>query len=302
MIGRIIEIASEGCHLARHRGFMTVAREGEELGRTPLDDISAVICTAHGITYSNSLIAELGNRNALVVVCGSNFLPVAWLWPVSGHHAQAEKMRYQIEAPAPLRKRLWQHIVRAKIAQQAAALKSLGKPAARLDQFAKAVKSGDITNVEAQAARYYWPMIFGENFRRDRSAGGINGLLNYGYTVMRSSVARAVTGAGLHPTIAVHHSNRSNAFALVDDLLEVFRPIVDLTAYQLCQEGRNKVDTHTKAALARLTHVDLPTKQGTTPLQTCCDRLAKSLAQCFESGKSDQLDLPLAPYPLELRV
>ena len=118
MIGRIVEIASEGRHLARSRGSMTVSGGGVEDGRVPLDDMAVLICNARGLTYSNGLMTELARRGVGVVLCGPNYLPVAWLWPLEGHHVQALRMRCQIEASKPLCKRLWQSIVRAKIVHQ----------------------------------------------------------------------------------------------------------------------------------------------------------------------------------------
>ena len=126
MIGRVIEVASEGCHLARSHGFMVVTRDGVEEGRVPLDDIGVLLCNGRGLTYSNSLMTELARRGASVVLCGNDYLPAAWLWPVEGHHVQAMRMRCQLEASLPLRKRLWQAVVKAKIGQQAAILEMLG--------------------------------------------------------------------------------------------------------------------------------------------------------------------------------
>ena len=118
MIGRVIEIASDGLHLARSRGFMTVSGDGVEDGRVPLDDMAVLLCNARRLTYSNGLMTELARRGIAVVLCGPNYLPAAWLWPLEGHHVQALRMRCQLEASKPLCKRLWQSIVRAKITQQ----------------------------------------------------------------------------------------------------------------------------------------------------------------------------------------
>jgi CRISPR-associated protein Cas1 len=82
--------------------------------------------------------------------------------------------------------------------------------------------------VEAQAARCYWTALFGDDFRRNREEAGPNQFLNYGYGALRAIVGRAVTAAGLHPSIGIHHHHRANAYPLVDDLIEPFRPIVDL--------------------------------------------------------------------------
>jgi CRISPR-associated protein Cas1 len=298
MIGRIVEIAEDGRHLSAHRGFMIVEANREEIGRIPLDDIGAVIANAHGITYSNNLLVALAERGAWVVLCGANHHPVAWVWPVVGHHAQAARMRVQLEATRPLGKRLWQILVQAKIEQQAAVLEAAGRRGSGLRLLARQVKSGDPDNLEGQAARRYWPLLFGSDFRRDRFQGGINSLLNYGYTVLRSATARAVVAAGLHPSLGIHHRNRNDDMCLVDDLMEPFRPIVDLTVARLGEEGTAEVTPAVKRALAGLTAADMRTAQGTTPLGTCLERLAASLGQAYETGEA-RLDLPLAPLPLE---
>ena len=295
MIGRVIEVASEGCHLARSRGFMTVSRNGVEDGRVPLDDVGVLLCSGRGLTYSNSLMTELARRGAAMVLCGNDYLPVAWLWPVEGHHVQAMRMRCQLEASLPLRKRLWQSVVKAKIGQQAKVLGVLRISGGDLDVLARRVRSGDPDNVEAQAARRYWPLLMGRYFRRDRFGGMPNPFLNYGYTVLRAAVARAVVAAGLHPSLGIHHSNRANAMCLVDDLMEPFRPLVDYTAAGLVSGGCEDLTTESKKSLAETLTMDMATDRGTTPLQTCIERAAQSLAQSFETGTS-ALVFPEGPH------
>ncbi len=263
---------------------MTVTRDGEQEERVPLDDIGVLLCSGRGLTYSNSLMIELARRGAAVVLCGNDYLPSAWLWPVEGHHVQAMRMRCQLESSLPLRKRLWQSVVRAKIAQQVKTLELLGLSGARLDPLARRVRSGDPDNVEAQAARLYWPMLFGHDFRRNRYGGAANSFLNYGYTVLRASVARAVVSAGLHPSIGIHHSNRANPMCLVDDLMEPFRPAMDYTVVRLASDGQDDLTTDAKRTLAEALTMDMATDRGTTPLQTCIARAAQSLAHSFETG------------------
>jgi CRISPR-associated protein Cas1 len=299
MLGRVVEIATDGRHLAVLRGFMTISTEGEEVGRMPLDDIGVLLCHAHGITYSNNLLVELSQRGATVVLCGPNHMPLAWVWPLDGHHVQALRMRHQLETGEPLKKRLWQTLVRAKILQQGAVLARMGKPDGAFDLLARKVRSGDPENVEAQAARRYWPLLMGTAFRRDRQSGGSNAMLNYGYTVLRAGVARAVTSTGLHPSVGLHHANRGNPMCLVDDLMEPFRPLIDYVVAQLVADGAEDVDREVKRKLAESLSLDLATARGTTPVSTCLERLALSLAASFESGKPE-LDLPEPALPLEL--
>ncbi|MFZ5610377.1 MAG: type II CRISPR-associated endonuclease Cas1 [Pseudomonadota bacterium] len=297
---RIIDIATDGQHLSTYRGFLKVERDGEEVGRIALDDIAAVIVHAHGVTYSNNLLVALAEHNAVLVACGRNHAPVACLLPLSGHHIQGARMRAQWRAPAPVVKRAWQQIVRAKILAQAANLAAIQAPSGGVAAFAARVRSGDPDNVEAQAARRYWPLMMGRDFRRDRGAAGINALLNYGYTVLRACATRAVVAAGLHPTIGIAHANRANAFALADDVMEPFRPLVDFTAKILFQQGETDVTARAKAALAQLMVFDIETERGVSPVFACLGRLAGSLAHAFEAKGAPKLDLPSPASALHL--
>ena len=283
MISRVVEVASDGCHLDRSHGLMTVSKNGAEQGRVPLDDIGVLLCNARDLTYSNDLMTELARRGAAVVLCGSNYLPSAWLWPLEGHHIQALRMRCQLEASLPLRKRLWQAVVKAKILQQKNVLELLQLSDGSLEALALRVRSGDPDNVEAQAARRYWPLLFGSGFRRERFGPLPNPFLNYGYTVLRAAVARAVVSAGLHASLGIHHHNRGNSLCLVDDLMEPFRPLVDYTAFRLVSEGWDDLTTEVKQVLTGFLTMDMETDRGTTPVQTCLERAAQSLAQSFES-------------------
>ena len=298
MVGRVVEVATDGRHLAVDRGFLTVAERGSQVGRIPLDDLAAVIANAHGLTYSNNLLVTLAMRGVPVVLCGANHRPAALVWPVDGHHAQAGRMSDQAGASAPLKKRLWQQIVRAKILAQGAALASIGAEPGGFRLLARKVRPGDPDNVEAEAARRYWPLFFGRDFRRDTDGGGLNGLLNYGYAILRAATARAVMAAGLHPSLGLMHSNRGNALVLIDDLMEPFRPIVDREVHRLKGEGIVEVTSEAKTALARIMVVDLPAEEGLiSPLMTCLERLAGSLAKAY-AGESDRLALPEPGLPL----
>lgn len=291
---QIIDITTDGRHLSRERGFLKLSEDGREIGRVPLDQIAGVIVHAHGTTWSTSLLTELAERGAPVVLCGSNHAPRSVLLPVAGHHAQGARMRAQWTTKAPLLKQAWKQIVVTKVRMQAAALAAVGQPPAPLLQLTRKVTSGDVTNIEAQAARHYWPQMMGDDFRRDPVRDGPNALLNYGYTVLRAATARAVAAAGLHPTIGLHHANRGNAFALADDLMEPFRPLVDCTVRNLARTRGPEVDTKAKMALVRLITLDLPLGDGLTPVSVALTKLATSLGKSFETGKLS-LALPSPP-------
>ena len=302
MLGRIVEIADDRRHLFINRGFMVVRdSEGErkELGQVPLDDIAAVIANAHGISYTNNLLVALAERGGPFVLCAANHNAVGMLMTLDGHHVQAKRIEAQVGASLPTHKRMWAAVVKSKLEQQAAALEAAGAPSAPLTALVKKVKSGDPANVEGQGARRYWTLLFGDGFRRDQNGDGINALLNYGYTIARSATARAIVAAGLHPSIGLHHSNDANAMRLVDDLMEPFRPVIDLKAWQLHQHGEGHVTPDTKRAMVRTLYDDMQTSAGATPVMVCMQKLATSLAQVY-LGEKDKLELPLPGLPLAL--
>jgi len=291
-LGRVVEIAEDGRHLAKLRGFLLVSSGSTELGRVPLDDLTAVIATSPATTASCALLADLADRGIPFVLCGRNYAPVGLLWPTAGHHAQQRRMEAQLERGRAMAKRLWAEIVRAKVRHQGWALQQVGQPAGAFNRLAREVRAGDPENIEAQAARRYWPLLMGGGFHRDMEGTGVNSLLNYGYAVLRGATARAIVAAGLHPGLGIFHRHPQNAMPLADDLMEPFRPFVDLQVRNLMDGGVPEVTASAKRSLAAVLVHEARTAASKTPLSTCMIRLAASLAESFLVGSAD-LDLPI---------
>jgi CRISP-associated protein Cas1 len=284
MIGRIIEIATPGTHLRKIRGSLSVEAPTQPAQTIPLDTLDAVILH-NDTTLSVASINALLDVGAIVVFCNDKYYPAALAFPFEGHHIQAERMRLQLSASQPLRKRLWQAIVQEKIQQQSALLERTVQSHA-LRSFPGRVQSGDSENIEAQAARVYWRELFGPDFRRGRFTDPENSLLNYGYAVLRATTARAVASSGLHPSFALHHRDARNAMALVDDIMEPYRPTTDLIAHDISRQGRG-LDSEAKAALASIIVTDIHTDTGLSPLRNCVLRTASSLIKAFERKEPD---------------
>ena len=296
MIGGIVEVAEAGRHLSIYRGFLKVAADGETLGQVPLDDITALILSGPQITLSKQVMVALAERRAVVVFCGQNWHPLSFTLPFGVHFEAAGVLRDQINAGEPLKKRLWQRLVRAKIGNQAVILAKHAPAHEKLTELAvlqRRVKSGDPENMEAQAARHYWPALMAAGFRRERAAVDANSYLNYGYTVLRAATARAVCGAGLNPALGLHHGSRINPFALVDDLMEPYRPLVDTIARDLAADDGDQeatLDPDRKRRLVAILQQDLIAEAGASPLINCLGRLAQSLTASL-AAKKDLLDL-----------
>ena len=291
---RLVDIAGERRHLSLRRNAMVVRAEDEELGRLHLADINAVVVHAHQATVTTNLAAALAEHNIPLVLCDAKHLPASILWPFQGHFEQADRIEGQAAASLPTKKRLWQSLVKAKIKEQARSLADHDPAGERaLLELVRKVRSGDPDNVEARAARLYWPRMLGPDFRRDTGGEGLNAPLNYGYIVLRSAMARAVAASGLTPAIGLHHRNRLNPFRLVDDLLEPFRPFVDRRVRANRAQWQDALTPAAKASLAGLLTSEVRTADGMRPIYRIMGAVAFSLTQVF-IGDRRTLDLPEA--------
>lgn len=297
MVGQIVEITDPGHWLKKSRGFLQVHKHGEQIGQVPLDDIGAVLISVPGSAISTELLDQLAQRNIPLVTCGKNYLPSTWTIPVQGAVRQFGVMQAQAKLSQPRRKRIWQQFVRAKINNQAEVLDRVGVANQDLVLMARRVRSGDPDNLEAQAARAYWQRLFGPEFRRDRTASGLNSALNYGYTVLRACVARGVVGAGLHPSFSVHHRNPQNPMNLVDDLLEPFRPITDLVVWQASDTYSDELTSEGKAKLASIPTLSLPMTEGLSPVSLVAVRVCRAFSHYCQGEPMDDV-LPPLPKPL----
>src|SRR5579859_3810489 len=227
MIRKTVEFTTPGTRLSVAHRQLVIERPEQPTSTLPIEDLGVVIVDDVRASYTQAVFIELLAAGATVMVTGRDHLPIGMMLPLDAHHVQTERHLAQVEASEPVKKRAWQALIQAKIAQQGVILAHFTGDHWGLGAMAQRVKSGDPDNLEAQAAQRYWPRLFGSEFRRDRDADGINALLNYGYAVVRAATARAVVASGLIPSLGVFHRNRGNPFCLADDLLEPYRPYID---------------------------------------------------------------------------
>ena len=265
-----------------------------KMATIPIEDIGFVLFDNMQISVSLPLLEALIANNAAVVFCDSKHSPQSMLLNLEGNNIHAEILRNQIDASVPLKKKLWQQCVKAKIANQAAVLRSLGKKSTELNAFAKNVKSGDPENLEGAAARIYWSRLFYNGFTRERFGKYPNNLLNYGYMVLRAAVARALVGSGLFPVLGIHHRNKYNAYCLADDIMEPYRPFVDKIVYNIwvSDREREEIDKDQKAELLKVLTEDVELEKTRRPLMLALSQTTASLAQCF-AGNSTRLKCPV---------
>ena len=260
----------------------------------PIEDIGVVILDHYQLTLSQTLLYRLLENNVAVITCDAKHLPLGMFLNLNGHSLQQEHFSHQVQASSAKKDRLWKQVIQAKILNQAHLLEQQNKNAAPLYRWAKQVKNGDPDNLEARAASYYWKRLFTTHphFSRDRFGAAPNGLLNYGYTLLRGVVARALVGSGLLPTLGIHHHNKYNAYCLADDMMEPYRPFVDRLVLHWVAQGQEQLTPEVKKSLLQLPTLDVPLGKLQRPLMIAVQYTTASLQQCF-SSQEKSLKLPL---------
>lgn len=253
----------------------------------PIEDIGVVILDHSQITITHALLAKLLQNNTAVITCNNTHHPEGLFLPLDVNTLQQQRFTDQINASEPLKKQLWQQTIKAKIRNQAALLEKNGISGQTLRIWSNEVTSGDGLNHEARAAAFYWKSLFTPylpDFTRGRFEAYPNNLLNYGYAILRATVARALVGSGLLPTLGIHHSNKYNAYCLADDMMEPYRPYVDDLVVHLVKRHNGKeldIDKTVKQHLLQIPALDIVIDGQRSPLMVALNRTTSSLAKCY---------------------
>lgn len=252
---RVIDLGGTGYFLHTAHNKLIIEREEEE-AQIPFEDIHSIICHGLGFRYSDAFFKSCLSHKVPVTFCDEKHIPQGMLLPMLQHKESSQRVDLQLKASLPRRKQAWQQIVTQKLKNQRDFLEFLKVPGVkRLDVLSQTVLSGDPRNNEAQGAKVYFESMYGSGFFRSDEDNAINGKLDYGYSILRSAVARAVVDTGLLPSCGVFHSSRINPFCLVDDLMEPFRPLVDSLVFAMCAKHGivKELEPHEKRVLMSLT-------------------------------------------------
>ncbi|UXP31497.1 type II CRISPR-associated endonuclease Cas1 [Reichenbachiella agarivorans] len=272
--------------------------------KIPIEDVGVAILDHYGITISQGLMHRLMENNVALISCDDRHMPTGLHLNLSGHTLQQERFEAQTRASEPIKKRLWQQVISAKIKNQAALLEAICYDHDNMIRWSKQVKSGDPDNLEARAAAYYWKNLFSahtEDFKRGRFEDEPNNMLNYGYAILRAITARSLVGSGLLPTFGIHHHNRYNAYCLADDIMEPYRPFVDelvLSIMDMEDIDIYELSPELKKHLLQLPTVDVMMGKERRPLMIAVQYTTASLADCL-LGNRDKLKLPERCKPID---
>ncbi len=299
---RVLDFSLGQAHLSMRYEQLIVKRDGAPDASIPMAETAVVVLASREVTCTLAVLDGLMRHGAAIVVCDWSMLPTGMMLPLAANTLQTQRIIAQTNAPAPLRKRLWQQVVQRKVRAQAEMLETLHQDDGGLNALAERVRSGDPTNIEATAAQRYWQCLFRDpDFRRRREAQDQNRLLNYGYAVLRATVARALCASGLHPSVGLHHHGRTNAFCLADDLMEPYRPMIDGEVFAIvAQRGKDTpVDGPAKSALVGIMHRRLRHAGESRSVMEWIGRSAASLARhiCREPTTEKRIFFPESMVP-----
>lgn len=251
-----------------------------------IEDIGFLVLDHQEIYISLPAMNLLVENNSSVIICSKNHLPNGMFLNLNSHHIQQEVFKNQIEATVPLKKQLWQQTVVEKITNQGILLAKITENKNTFEFLASKVLSGDTTNMEGVAAQQYWKSFFELDFKRERFGDYPNNFLNYGYAILRAATARALSGSGLLNTLGIHHKSKYNAFALADDIMEPFRPLVDEKVFEIMQNyDEQELNTKIKAELLQVLTRTVYFKDEKSPLMVALQKTASSLQQCFAGNR-----------------
>ena len=258
----------------------------------PIEDIGYLVIDHPEIYLSIPALNLLIDNNTAVIICNTNHLPNGMFLNLNSHHIQQEIFKNQINASAPLKKQLWQQTITEKITNQGILLQKITLKTNNFEFLASKVLSGDSSNMEGVAANFYWKSFFEHNFKRERFGDYPNNFLNYGYAILRAATARALSGSGLLNTLGIHHKSKYNAFALADDIMEPFRPIVDEKVAEIMQNySEQELNTAIKAELLQILTRTVYFKEEKSPLMIALQKTASSLQQCY-TGERKKIKYP----------
>lgn len=256
---------------------------GEAEGRVPLEDIRTIMLESRSSQISTYALSAFAMHGICVYLCDEKHMPCALIQPIGQHSRQRKQLMLQLSASQPQLKQMWKNIVIAKIQNQAKTLSLCGVDEAyvsRVLHYASLVQSGDKTNVEASAAATYFRYLFGGEFTRSEESS-INAALNYGYAIVRGYLARLIASHGFEPCLGLHHRSELNQFNLADDLIEPFRPLVDLLVFQRCDFL--EFDIMTKRELQNILNYEMLSGGERHSMAYAAERFVNSVIASYDS-------------------
>ncbi len=285
---RTLEISKQAEIHIKERQLEVITEDGIAL--IPIEDLSCIMVHGANIRLSTMDLSILSSNKVTITTLDDRYLPTAIVLPFEGHSRQSKLMHAQVAFPEKNYLSLWKHIIHRKIDNQARCLSILGKDGTDvISRYLNHITNETIDSIESMAAKQYFS-FYHEGLNR-RGDDPINSRLNYGYAVVRSSIARSLVATGFHPTFGIHHNSQLNAFNLADDLIEPYRAIVDVVAYK--NIGTNvQLSKNERREIASVLHNACMVNGTKVNLLSAIDLMCESLKRIILENSNESLILP----------
>jgi len=282
---------SRPAQLKREHSSLAIVQD--QTAHVPFEDIAVIVLNHREITITHPVLSACADYGISLFSTSETHQPSGVFLPFINHSRATRWLRLQLKVSRPLAKQAWGNIVRQKINNQAACLALADRDGEeRLRSCMRKVRSGDPGNMEGLAASLYFAYLYGSSFTRSQSRT-INSALNYGYAIIRGAIARGLVAHGLLPSLGLFHSSEQNSFNLADDVIEPFRPVVDLMVSTMIESESDDLQPQEKALLVGLLNVDVKMPRGKMSVLSAIEQMIESLARVYEKEDAQLLELPM---------
>lgn len=277
------------CGVLKTKNRQIIIDNGEEFS-FPIEDVRCVLIEDNRTTISANLISKIAAQGVTLIVCDDYHMPSAAVIPLNAFSRRLRQIDLQYSQTKPTLKRLWQQIVIAKISNQSKSAWLCDRACCdKLKSLTALVNSGDTSNVEGRAAAIYFKSMFGTDFTRNDDCV-VNAALNYGYAILRAYISRTISLYGFETSLGIHHKSELNNYNLADDIIEPFRPVVDLYVCRYLSQTEN-FGTAQKAELLRLLNAAMMIDNKKYSMANCMELLIQNIVACYKKEKTE-LALP----------
>ncbi|MGI6325184.1 MAG: type II CRISPR-associated endonuclease Cas1 [Bacilli bacterium] len=268
-------------------------KNGMDETTIPLSDINSIVIDNNSTAVTVALINKCMEYKINMVMCNLSHLPNAIIIPHDGNYQSAYQLQKQIKWEIETLKYVWNLFVKAKIRNQVSILRVLqrdGEVIKKMLEFMEQVEDGDSGNREGLAAKMYFRELFGDDFKR-YADDSINAALNYGYSILRSQIARALVARGLNPQLGIFHRGAGNAFNLADDFIEPLRPIIDKWVYENIKKDQ-LFNRENRLALIQLTTKKIEYNNRKVTIIMALNILIDNFLDFMDTGDVSKLVFP----------
>jgi CRISPR-associated protein Cas1 len=292
----------------------------------PLADVAVIVCASRDTEFSSSSLRRMAELNVLLLICNEKFEPCAITLPYY-RPTNTELLRRQLEWTPEWKTAMWRQIITAKLRNQAANLAHLQRAHTFVDEIAKRCEKGGDAPAqkfsvatltaskraeflssapdacESRAARHYWKHLLprlsawqktDEKRRVPGTREGVNGMLDYGYAILRTAVLRSLAAHGFIAAVGIAHAAKAGSFALADDVMEPLRPWIDRELRQFVQGGKRPMQEWMRQAVSVL-QLEVPINRNKLRLLSAIDVYVQSFADAALTRMPLPLKIPMLP-------